>query len=157
MRVFLRKTFSRPLRFSGIDSSALLVRRMASFFIVGGGERGELNFIKRSSIKGSIKSLIPVIHTETDSCNSYRASEINEPGYLFCLSSIQIVQRNYKIYLVSPYNTTKRQSQLARDCRFNISGCYNNLVIKLRPWICACAPGFRRFPHTPSRYDRFLS
>ncbi|AYB45829.1 hypothetical protein D5F53_22175 [Paenibacillus lautus] len=46
MRVFLRKTFSRPLRFSGIDSSVPLVRPMASFFIVGvGGERVELSFI----------------------------------------------------------------------------------------------------------------
>src|SRR5690349_8667641 len=51
MRVFLRKTFSRPLRFSGIDSSAPLVRRMASFFIVGGGERVELSFIIRSSVR----------------------------------------------------------------------------------------------------------
>ncbi|EGG37565.1 hypothetical protein [Paenibacillus sp. HGF5] len=38
----------RPLRFSGIDSSAPLVRRMASFFIVGGwGEgRAELHYQK---------------------------------------------------------------------------------------------------------------
>lgn len=54
MRVFLWKTFSRPLRFSGIDSSAPLPRRMCILLHRGGGVGVELIFHKKDARLGAM-------------------------------------------------------------------------------------------------------
>lgn len=96
----------RPLRFSGIDSSAPLLRRVGILLHREGGEKLELSFIKISSIKTEKYLLKNKPFKRT---SPITARQINKLYYLSCLSSYsRLFKKILRITL--PLNPPKQQN-----------------------------------------------